>query len=306
MIGSRMLCLARTLPLVAFVAGAASCIDGVDTAVLSCPCAAGYTCCESGVCASEQTGCAQATAALSAGVAGRWTGYVENLAGGDDAVSIAISVGEGGELSGTVTIGSAPPPPPATDGTVAWPASIDRGIATVPPDYLAGFSYTAMDMSWRAKRLRIRMPTYEPWESWCALQQSYATADGYVCYPSGNLQSDLFTGPLLDAQGNCQIDADPTSTSDPYLSFSCARYTMCGAVRSCVCQAGGVNCNCGGNGVCECDASGCHAGRTWMSVPIGHWFDLAFDEGNAEGSVSLGHGQTEQHNVRLTRARAGH
>jgi hypothetical protein len=306
MIESRIFGLARTMPLLALATCAVSCIDRVDTAVLSCPCAAGYSCCESGVCASEQTGCSQATAALSASVAGRWTGYVENLSGGDDAVSLTISIDDGGELSGSVTIGSATPPLPATDGTRAWPASIDQGIDTVPPDYLAGFSYTAMDMSWKAKRLRIRMPTYEPWESWCALQQSHATADGYRCYPSGNLQSDLVSGPILDAEGNCQIDADPSSTSDPYVSFSCARYAMCDTVRSCICQAGAVNCTCGGNGVCECDASGCHAGRTWMSVPIGHWFDLAFDGGNAEGSVSLGHGQTEQHNVRLTRAPAKH
>src|SRR6185436_3054232 len=92
MIGSRWFSLVGTLSLIAAVAGATGCVDKVNTAVLSCPCASGYVCCESGVCATEQNGCPAATAALSASVAGRWTGYVENLAGGDDAVSITIAV----------------------------------------------------------------------------------------------------------------------------------------------------------------------------------------------------------------------
>ena len=94
----------------------------------------------------------------------------------------------------------------------------------------------------------------------------------------------------------------PFELVDPLVSFDCTRYAMCDTVRSCVCGAGGANCSCGGNGVCECDATGCHAGSTWMSVAIGHWFDLAFDDPTADGSVTLGHGETELHNVRLMRA----
>lgn len=290
----------RTLSLIAFVAAVAGCVDHVDTAVLSCPCATGYVCCESGVCAAEQGACTAATTALSASVAGRWSGYIENLPGGDDAVALTIAVAGDGSLSGTVTIGSGTPPAPATDGTMAWPPSNDQGIDTVPPVYISGFAYTAQDMSWRAKRLKIRVPTYEPWEPWCARQQSHATPDGYLCFPAGDLQLEPFGTPVLDAAGNCQIDTDPTMTTDPLVSIDCAQYAMCGAVRACNCTASG--CSCGGNGVCECDAAGCRAGSTWMSVPIGHWFDLAFDDPSADGSVALGLGGMELHNVRLTRA----
>jgi hypothetical protein len=292
--GSRTLQFARLLPLIAGTVFVAGCVDKVDTAVLSCPCATGYVCCESGVCATEQMGCAAATAALSATVAGHWTGYIENLAGGDDAVDLTIAVASDGSLSGQVTIGSGTPPAPATDGTVGWPASIDQGLDTVPPTHLSGFAYTATDMSWLAKRLKIRVPTYEPWEPWCALQQSYPTPDGYRCYPAGNFMS-------LGAAGNCQIDTDPTMTTDPLVAIGCTQYAMCDTVRACNCP-NPPSCNCGGNGVCECDATGCHAGSTWMSVPIGSWFDLSFHGNDGDGSVALGLGGQDRYNVRLMRA----
>jgi hypothetical protein len=237
-------------------------------------------------------------------VAGRWTGYIENLMGGDDAVDLTIAVASDGSLSGKVTIGTGTPPLPATDGTVGWPASIDQGLATVPPTHLSGFAYTAQDMSWLARRLKIRVPTYEPWEPWCALQQSHATPDGYRCYPAGALVFvDMLTQttPALDAAGNCQIDTDPSLTTDPLVPIGCAQYAMCDTVRACSCP-NPPSCNCGGNGVCECDATGCHAGRTWMSVPIGSWFDLAFDGNKADGSITLGLGGLDRYNVRLMRA----
>lgn len=309
MIESRMLHFARTLSglvLLAGTAGAAGCVDRVDTAVLSCPCASGYVCCESGVCATDATGCSAATAALSASIAGQWTGYIENLAGGDDALRIDIVVGDDGELSGQVRIGSGTPPAPATDGTLPWPASIDHGIDTVPPTYISGFSYTAHDMSWHAKRLKILIPNHEPWQPWCALQQTHATPDGYRCYPGGDFQfSDLgMTAPKLDAAGNCLIDTDTDPDVVVLASIGCGQYAMCDTVKACVCTSSG--CNCGGNGVCECDATGCHAGSTWMSVPIGYWLDLAFDEPDADGSLNLSAGGNELHNVRLMRASEVH
>ena len=166
-------------------------------------------------------GCAVATAALSAFVAGHWTGYIENLVGGDDAVDLTIAVASDGTLSGQLTIGTETPPVPATDGTVGWPPWMSRGLDTVPPAYLSGFKYTGRDMSWVAKRLKIRLPTFEPWEPWCTLQQSYPTPDGYRCYPAGELAftrepfTQLPLEPALDAAGNCHIDTDPSVTTDP-------------------------------------------------------------------------------------------
>ena len=159
-------------------------------------------------------------------------------------------------------------------------------------------------MSWHAKRLKIRLPTYEPWEPWCALQQSYANpeAEGYRCAPAGRLAANTMgIVPLLDANGNCLIDTDFTMTTDPLIPFDCGHYAMCDLLKACAsCTSWG--CSCGGNGVCECDAAGCHAGSTFMSVAVGYWLDLAFDDPDAEGSVNLSLGTAELHNVRLMRA----
>ena len=63
------------------------------------------------------------------------------------------------------------------------PRRSTTGWTPFPRRTSTGFAYTAKDMSWLAKRLKVRVPTYEPWEPWCALQQSHPTPDGYRCYP---------------------------------------------------------------------------------------------------------------------------
>src|ERR1051325_5411462 len=83
---------------------ASACVDHVDTSLKSCPCAEGYVCCESGVCAADSGSCGAATAALSTSVQGSWSGYIENFrSDAPDAVRINIAVAGDGTLSGEVT-----------------------------------------------------------------------------------------------------------------------------------------------------------------------------------------------------------
>src|SRR4029078_5991007 len=92
------------------------CADKVATAISPCPCAAGYVCCSSGVCAPSEDSCGTAAAALSAAAHGRWTGYVENASfwSGSDAIDLSFSVDASGTLSGTVFVGHSMPPAPPT------------------------------------------------------------------------------------------------------------------------------------------------------------------------------------------------
>jgi hypothetical protein len=292
--------------LLAGVIGLPACADQVPTAANACPCADGYVCCDSGVCAQDQSSCGVATAALSQSVQGVWTGYIENFQlSTDDSLTVAISVDPSGALSGQVTIGHATPPAPATDPALPWPVDL-QGVTAKVPSYIPGFVYTAEDISWQTRRLKFRIAKYEPWQPWCALQQSYpvdATGTDFSCLPGGIVaqQVDPYTGRVLpwpavvlDAQGNCLTATIPSAP------VNCAKSVLCDTVGACVCDPSG--CNCGGTGVCQCDATGCQAGAVWMSVPIGYWFDIAFDGALGDGSVNLSAGGSDLRNVRLAYA----
>ncbi len=127
-----------------------------------CPCASGYVCCSSGVCATDQGGCGAVTAVLSQAVAGDWTGYLEDFSfpSGSDAIKISIAVAPDGALSGQVVLGAGSAPPTATDPDVAWP----QGVSAASVRYgLEGASYDALNILWEANRLKFSISLYSPW-----------------------------------------------------------------------------------------------------------------------------------------------
>ena len=143
-----------------------ACVEHVDTGLKPCPCAGGNVCCESGVCAADSAGCGAATVALSTSVQGSWSGYIENFQGAPDTVRIAIAVASDGTLSGQATFGTDAPPPPAPDPALPWPPNYDT---RADPTFVAGASYTARDINWQARRLKLKLELSELWQPWCAL-----------------------------------------------------------------------------------------------------------------------------------------
>jgi hypothetical protein len=304
------------------------CLARLRLAVLLLGFAGFYACadpipsgCESGVCATDQTSCAEATRALAESVVGLWTGYIENFQAisSDDSIKISMSIDPGGTLSGQVVLGQQAPPAPASDPSIPWPASLQNitptqawtGSAGIPPSYIAGFAYTSQRIGWESRRLKFMIPKHEPWQPWCQLQQSFQVdANNFRCVPSADVLVkripgligpdgmeviDPSGGPILDAAGNCQLATTPPT------SFNCEKLILCDTVAGCACT--GNSCNCGGRGVCECDAAGCKAGEQWMSVPIGYWFDIALLQGRGDGSINMSAGGTELYNIRLTQIR---
>lgn len=249
---------------------AGGCVDRVDASIRSCPCAAGNVCCESGVCAEDQAACGAATLALSQSVRGEWAGYIENYkAPPNDAIRIAVSVAGDGTLSGVVKLGAAgAPPAPPTDPALPWPP----GRSEEQTSYVSGFAYDARDMSWQAKRLRLSVQTYQPWEAWCGLQTSYPQsnaelAGAFSCVPDG-LDSD--------AGGNCSVPG--TTPTDPRIPVNCDAASLCYEM-------------------CRCDAASCGA-----TPDVFYRIDIAFDGSRAEGSISL---WNSNFNLRLDRVHGG-
>ena len=201
------------------------CADKVRTAISPCPCASGYVCCESGVCARDSASCGAATAALSAAAQGRWTGYVENASfrSGSDLLELSFSVDASGALSGTVFVGNAMPPEPPTDPDIGWPTDRPYGGT-----YVEGFPYEAHDVRWQAARLKFTIAAREASADWCALQTSYPYANiggspspTYYCIPTNGYPG------TNDGAGHCTIGLPPQSPD----SAAAGRLREASAVR---------------------------------------------------------------------------
>jgi hypothetical protein len=293
-----------------------SCANHVPTGAQPCPCADGYVCCQSGVCATSTDSCDEATSALSAQAQGKWTGYVENysaLASGADSLALAFDVAPDGTLAGHVTFGDAAPPPPATDPNREWPPGLNDGTSETAPGLpIEGFAYEAHDIKWEARRLRFWVALSEPWKPWCELQTSY---DWNGPRSTGSLDPDAGAGPTAgptDAgpppaspshewrcepnvfqandDGTCTV-FDQSNPSNPAKVVACANPVLC--------QSPGFP--------CLCNATGCTAGTSrvtggdtsTVSVAEETSFDIALTGDEGDGSLST---DDVSNNVKLVRA----
>jgi hypothetical protein len=246
-----------------------ACVDHVGTAINPCPCASDAVCCESGVCASDSTSCGAATAALSESVEGAWTGYIEGFFIPEDAIRIAVQAANDGTLSGQVTFGDGPPPPPATNPNVGWPP----GAPLEGKAFISGYAYAARDINWQARRLKLRVLVDEPYEPYCALQMPYlwpiaGDPPFYQCF-----SQDVWN----DGYGHCYAGPMPDATQE----IDCGYVYHCGAW-------------------CSCDATHCATGTQMRGAQDGYYSaDIAFDGANATGSFFIA---GANYNLRLTRA----
>lgn len=264
----------RTFLIAATLAGAAlstsSCADNVPTESNACPCANGYVCCGSGVCAADEASCGQATAALSIAAQGKWVGYIENftkLPSGTDKLVIELRTDGAGQLTGSITFGEGAPPAPPTVANQTWPLDPRYPPQPFLGDIpwagglpIEGVAYTARDVEWRARRLRMRASFAEPWGPWCALQTSYSWPDSagqptHGCLPVGQY---AFAGNVCTL-----LDGDV-----PLGTFDAGRCALCGF-------GGGVS-------ACDCTETGCVARAPINQLSL----DLDVQGNEAEGSLA--------------------
>jgi hypothetical protein len=263
----------------ALALSAVACAKNVPTNAQPCPCAAGYVCCQSGVCAQGQDACDEATSALSAHAVGSWTGYIENYTGlssGADTLTLSFSLADDGTLQGTAKLGDAAPPAPATDPNVAWPPGITADSAIrlfSDPHPIEGFSYPAHAIKWESRRLKFEISLGDPWAPWCELQTPLDVGTGdhdggtaspthWSCGPTG------WSG--ISGTTTCQAN-------DSSLTAPCAKFALCS-----------------GSGPCTCSSTGCTADAKVVAS-----FDIALEGNSGNGSFAL---QDGSNNVRLTRA----
>jgi hypothetical protein len=187
-------------------------------------------------------------------VVGRWHGYVENQEAPWDELLLEINGANGSGLCGTLKVGSAAPPAPATNPGAAYPPgaqSARQGWKLIP-----GYALTLENGTTDGTRVRFDVSPTESYHSWCQLQTPYdwdRSSCGCVprTWPStGDLVNDVCTFIDLNNGKN--------------LTFSCSQANLCGGL---------------GSAVCTCNASACGATDDARIS-----FDLRITGDTAEGS----------------------
>lgn len=216
------------LALVVAAAALPACADRIATETQACPCATGNFCCASGVCASDEVGCGDATLALATENAGTWAGYLENTAlpSGSDAIRVSLNV-VGAEVSGELVLGTAPPPPVPTEAV--YPSNFAPGGWVLDPSlldpvrYVEGFVYHARDIAWESRRLKFTVDLAEAWQATCALYQPITVAgETFIC-PGGY---------GFSAEGGCNL-----ANGMPNTEFDCKYLAPCEPGSQCHCDA---------------------------------------------------------------------
>jgi len=205
-------------------------------------------------------------------VVGKWAGYIESEGGTWDQLLLEIKGANSSGLCGTLTVGDAPAPLPATDpGQSYYPATPDGGWTFIP-----GYASTLLEGRIDGMRLRFGLGPTEGYRSWCALQPSYAQI---LPYTGSAGYSGAPTGFASRAGGVCSCVPTGQTTSIDDSSDHCS-YSTSGVVTSCI---QGYQC---GSGLCACNASGCDAAPKNIDR-----FDLTVSGDTIEGSDSYHEGK---------------
>lgn len=194
--------------------------------------------------------------ALSLANRGTWSGYVENFSfiSGTDDLRLTIDVDASGDISGTVTLGGASAPPPATTPAVGWPAGYAYGTHA-GLEYAEGYAYRTSAVRWQSLRLRTQLATNEAWNDWCVMQTPYRVPQDntYFCV---SLQSSVTLSPPCQTLGDAGA---PNTIVD------------CGKLGLCVLEG------------CTCTSSGCAATELGANVFV----DVALNGDKGDGSIRL-------------------
>ena len=171
-------------------------------------------------------------------IVGTWEGYTEmrSYTSRSDAVRLVITGANDIAVCGTITFGTATPPPPPMDPNHGGPGIDPLGNRI--SEELEGLDLTLLKGKATLPRLTFQATTDEFWKPWCELQTPYAseTSPGlWLCIPTKRDQS---TTPLPD--GGCEYRpmGTPTGAGEP---VDCAKVALCRSEFPCQCTAAGCS-----------------------------------------------------------------
>jgi hypothetical protein len=168
-------------------------------------------------------------------IVGTWNGFIENAPSPWDSIRLVINGASAAQgACGTATLGSAPPPAPATDPNVGYPASV-QGLGVGPP-LIEGYAFTMIGAYAIPTQIQFVIAVFrEPWVRWCELQTALYPTGGtgagydYGCAPNWPINSPV-------GSNTCYL-TDPGNGPD--LAMDCGKATLC---RYPVCRCTAAEC----------------------------------------------------------------
>ena len=200
---------------------------------------------------------------------GKWHGYIENEDPPWDELFLDIKGANSSGLCGTLAVGSATPPAPATDPTHGYPPGVSNFLGW---QLIPGYPMTLLGGTTDGARIRFRVAPTEGYKSWCKLQTPYGHGDGLGC---GCVPS----GPSMGGPSGCVITDQLTQVTR---TFDCDQAGLCDPLGN-------------GSPVCACNASGCDA--VDLDLSAGR-FDMVVRGDTIEGSET-GHPTVRVHFTRV-------
>jgi hypothetical protein len=142
-------------------------------------------------------------------------------------IRFTSTVDSSGQVTVTVFLGNAPPPPPATDPNVAYPPVVS-GLMLVPSSYWSeGLAYSMTSGTFQPQRFRFAINNLQLWSRWCALQTPLD--DSGLCLPP--TWGGLIAGGGTDPQ--CYL-TNPANGQNTFLD--CGRWSLCTKYDVCLCS----------------------------------------------------------------------
>jgi len=187
-------------------------------------------------------------------IVGTWHGYVEQQPAPWDELTLVIrGASVSGGVCGSLTFGSGPIPPPATNPDQDYPTANSPSYPLAPTP---GLPQTLLNGDTDGTRLRFTISLGETLRSWCALQDSYQRSSGDRCNCLPNWSSE--------SAGGQTTMKDPAGKHNLHVSFT--RMIKCSMFN-----------------ICACNAQGCDGAPDLNGTP----FDLRFTANSAEGNDGL-------------------
>jgi hypothetical protein len=195
------------------------------------------------------------------GVSGDWVGYLESYDmwfTSSDALTLHFGVDAAGNGTLSVVQGMGTVPPPPTDPFQAWPLPLidaEGGPGpgeAYPHEPLAGFAYSAHEVTWQGSRLQFQTYSSEPWAAWCGLQTSY---------------------PWIGDMWSCNAGSSATYPTPTTCKFTEAPNARCTPNHLDMCLIT--------SGFCACNSTGCGFSKSGG----GSLFDITFMGDHALGTM---------------------
>jgi hypothetical protein len=156
-----------------------------------------------------------------------WTGYIEGHTFPSQSNALTLTFALDGACQrqgGSLVLGAAPPPAPATDPNVGYPLGV--APASMRSTIVEGFPYSLYDVRSEAPgNLRFELAFTDLWAGWCALQAPIPGATS--CEPSWTTRVDDAGCALLDP------------TTNQWQALDCGKMYLCARAAVCACDGNG-------------------------------------------------------------------